>query len=260
MNNDAKSTAGRVWDLPLRLFHWSLAGLTIFSIVTGHTGQMEYHQLSGYAVLALVAFRIAWGFAGSHYSRFSNFEWAGLVTYLKYLLHRQANIEQTTQVELNEQAGQNEQNGNDGQAGQLHHQEAQAGHSMESLGHNPAGSISIVIMLLLLLVQAVTGLFANDDIFTEGPLAHLVSEDTSDLMSSIHHTNKTVLYVFLGLHLFAVLFHELYKRERLLLPMITGRKQIPGAYPQPRPIREFATALAILAVVALGVWLLVTRI
>ena len=250
--NDETNNGVRIWDLPLRLFHWSLVGLTGFSIFSGHVGEltlMEYHKLSGYAVLALIVFRIAWGFAGSHYSRFNAFEWAGLLPDLRsmfkrpLLLRKQGVHKQEVrkqEVRKQEVRGQGDQ-----------------GQAVGRAGHNPAGSISIVLMLLLLLVQTVTGLFSHDDIMLEGPLTHLVSEDTSELLTSIHHINKSVLYVFLGLHLLAVAFHELLKRERLLLPMITGRKQLAGDYPAPAPTKEIATALVILAVITGAVWYLV---
>ena len=65
----------RVWDLPTRIFHWTLAGLVIFSFTTGKVGGgwMEWHLRSGYAILALLVFRLAWGFAGSRTARFAHF-------------------------------------------------------------------------------------------------------------------------------------------------------------------------------------------
>jgi cytochrome b len=93
------------------------------------------------------------------------------------------------------------------------------------LGHNPMGAWSIVAMLTAFLVQAGTGLFANDDILTEGPLFHWVSKDTSDWLTRIHHLNQNILIGLVALHLGAIVFYWVVKRENLILPMITGHKE-----------------------------------
>lgn len=215
----------RVWDLPLRLFHWSLVILVGVSIYTGLVGgfvEMDYHMLSGYAILTLIIFRIAWGFAGSEHSRFSSFvKPARIVPYLRSL--------------------------------------PGPGHKPHA-GHNPLGALSVLAMLLALLVQALTGLFANDDILLEGPLYHLVSEDMSDRLTSIHHYNTWVIYCLLGLHGLAILYYEIVKGERLALPMITGRKRLEGAGTRPGPARELAVAAVILAAAAAATWYLVNRV
>jgi cytochrome b len=84
-------------------------------------------------------------------------------------------------------------------------------------------------MLLALLIQAGTGLFANDDIATEGPLYKWVSKAASDRLTSIHHLNHDVIIVLVTVHVAAVLFHLIYKRENLITPMITGRKSWKGS-------------------------------
>lgn len=205
---------GRIWDLPVRLFHLVLIILVSISIYTGLTGgfkEMDYHMLSGYGILGLVIFRVFWGFSGSHHARFINFiSIRKLVPYARTLLDRD---------------------------------------SPAAKGHNPLGGLSVIAMLISLLVQATTGLFANDDIMLEGPLVHLVSDDTSNLMTEIHEINIVVLYVLLGLHLFAIGFYEIYKRERLILSMITGKKSVPeetGA----NPGREMVTAVILIGLTA----------
>jgi cytochrome b len=80
-------------------------------------------------------------------------------------------------------------------------------------------------MLLVLFIQAGTGLFANDDIATEGPLYKWVSKAVSDRLTSIHHLNHDVIIALVAVHVAAVLFHLIYKRENLITPMITGIKQ-----------------------------------
>lgn len=204
----------RVWDLPLRLFHLALLLLVSVSLYTGLTGgftEMEYHMYSGYCILALLGFRIAWGFVGSRHSRFTSFILIkGLIPYARKLLRR------------------------DGTS---------------STGHNPLGALSVLAMLASLLTQAVTGLFADDDIMTEGPLSYLVSSDTGDLLTTIHHYNSWVLYGLLGLHFAAIAFYELYKRERLILPMITGMKLTEeGSAEKVSKLREMLMAMALIAI------------
>jgi cytochrome b len=178
-----------VWDLPLRMFHWMLALLVTASIVSAQIGgnAMQIHLRSGYTILTLVLFRILWGFFGGTHARFAAFV-RGPATAIAYLkaLRRQT-------------AGRH-------------------------LGHNPAGGWSVMLMLAVLLIQAGTGLFSNDDISTEGPLAKLVTKAWSDRISSIHEINVVVLYVLIGLHLAAVAFYFFFKRDNLVKPMLTGFK------------------------------------
>lgn len=178
-----------VWDLPLRLFHWLLVLLVVVSVVSAKIGgnAMQIHLLSGYAILALVLFRILWGFLGGAHARFASFVRgpAAVIAYLRALPRHQAG---------------------------------------QHLGHNPAGAWSVIIMLIVLLAQAGTGLFANDDIATEGPLAKLVSKALSDRITGAHHLNVKLLYALIALHLSAVAYYLLYKRENLIKPMLTGFK------------------------------------
>lgn len=212
-----------VWDLPLRLFHWLLAVLVVVSWVSVEIGgnAMQIHMLSGYTILALVLFRILWGFAGSHHARFSSFVRApaAAIAYLSAMRRNAAD---------------------------------------RHLGHNPAGGWSVIAMLTVLLVQAATGLFSNDDIATQGPLANLVSKAVSDRITGIHHLNVKLLYVLIGLHLAAVAFYFFYKRENLVRPMLTGFKDSaagPGDAAQ-NPGKIWLAAL-LLAACAGGVYLLV---
>jgi cytochrome b len=203
----------RVWDLPLRLFHWSLALLVTFSLYTGINGgfrEMDYHMMSGYGILTLVIFRVIWGIIGSTHSRFRSFiNLSELIPYTRRLANR---------------------------------------HQASIPGHNPLGALSIIAMLLVLGTQATTGLFANDDIFLEGPLVHLVDDTTSDRLTTVHHFCAKALYVLIGLHLTAIIFHELYQKDRLVLPMISGyKKGLPALSNQHSFKREYAYASVLLA-------------
>jgi cytochrome b len=93
-------------------------------------------------------------------------------------------------------------------------------------GHNPLGGWSVVLMLVSLLLQAVTGLFANDDVMMEGPLAKHVSGDASSLFTAIHDINAGILLTLISLHILAVLFYLLRRKQDLIGPMFTGRKPI----------------------------------
>jgi cytochrome b len=126
------------------------------------------------------------------------------------------------------------------------------------LGHNPMGGWSIVAMLVLLLVQAGTGLFANDDITIEGPLYAWVSKGTSDWLTAIHKFNFNLLLLVIAVHISAVLFYLFVKRENLIHPMLSGRKHLPPDMvgQAPRIVSPWL-GLAVLAVAVAAVWLLV---
>jgi len=220
---DQRPTANRdirVWDLPVRVFHWALSALVIVSFVTGQIGgnAMQYHEWSGLCILTLVVFRLLWGFAGSRTARFVDFV-RGPRAVLRY-------------------------------AGAL-----LRGRSSPHAGHNPLGGWMVLLLLGSLLLQAGTGLFANDDVMIEGPLAQHVSKDTSDWLTRIHHINFNVLAVLISLHIAAALSYLLVKRDNLIVPMITGRKPASGV-PDAPDLRGGRVWLAILllAVSAALVW------
>ncbi len=211
-----------VWDLPTRLFHWTLVALVIAQWWTAQSsGTMDYHVWGGYTVLALVLFRLIWGVVGSETARFADFV-RGPGAALEYV------------------------------------KALQRGETPLYLGHNPMGGWSIVAMLVLLLVQVGTGLFANDDIVIEGPLYAWVSKDTSDLLTTVHRLNFNLLLLVIVVHISAVLFYLRVKRENLIHPMLSGRKHLPPelANPAPRIVSPWL-GLAVLAVAVAMVWLLV---
>jgi cytochrome b len=188
-NSEEKLYSIRVWDIPTRLFHWLLVGLVTFSFITGKIGltAMRYHEWSGFAILVLVGFRLVWGFIGGQQSRFGTFVKgpAAVIRYASSLFRAD---------------------------------------SKRHIGHNPLGGWSILAMLLSLLIQAGTGLFANDDILTQGPLFDLVSKQTSDWLTGIHRLNQNILLVLVVIHIGAVVFYLIAKRDNLIKPMITGNK------------------------------------
>ncbi|HEX7810307.1 MAG TPA: cytochrome b/b6 domain-containing protein, partial [Burkholderiales bacterium] len=178
-----------VWDLPLRLFHWALVLLVISQVVTAWIGgnALEYHALGGYAILSLLLFRIAWGFLGGTHARFGDFVRgpAAVLSYAKSLV---------------------------------------SGAAADHRGHNPLGGWSVLAMLASLLAQASTGLFANDDVMMEGPLAKHVSGRFSEIATAVHDVNAVILLSLVALHVLAVVFYLFGKKRNLVAPMITGRK------------------------------------
>jgi cytochrome b len=197
-----------VWDLPTRLFHWLLVVLVAVSFTAAVIGgnAMQYHEWSGFAILILLVFRITWGFVGSRTSRFSDFV-KGPVAVWRYA---------TDLVK---------------------------GKSRSYLGHNPLGGWSVLAMLAVLLIQAATGLFANDDIITEGPLFLWVNKPVSDWLTGVHRLNRYLIMVLAATHVFAVLFYLLAKRENLIKPMITGIKHRLGGDSAPPAVPIWLAAL-----------------
>jgi cytochrome b len=222
MNHGESMQRIRVWDLPTRLFHWILVVLVGVSFTTGEIGgnAMQVHVGCGLTILALLVYRILWGFIGSRPSRFSAFL-TGPGTVWRYA---------ATLPDRN---------------------------APPSLGHNPLGGWSVAAMLLALIVQVVTGLFANDDIATQGPLYKYVSKAVSDGLSTVHVVNQGVVIALVGIHVAAVLFHLVYKRDNLIIPMLTGDKFWSGDSAAAVPQRPFWLAALTAALAAAAVYFLV---
>ena len=185
----------RVWDVPVRIFHWALVLLIVSQIVTVSIGgnAMEYHLLGGYTILTLVLFRIVWGLVGSHHARFTNFV-RGPLSVFRYARSLFG-----------------------------------AGHEQHA-GHNPLGGWSVIAMLASALVQVVSGLFADDEIMTTGPLWKYVSDDVASLFGVIHETNALVLLTLICVHMGAILFYLVKKKENLIVPMFSGVKVSPHTH------------------------------
>ena len=210
----------RVWDLPVRLFHWMLAVLILVLFVTGNLGGdwLEWHKRAGYAVLALVLFRVIWGAVGNYHARFVNFVRGprSVAAYVKTLA---------------------------------------AGTSQPSFGHNPLGALSVIALLAVVALQAVTGLFANDDIMLEGPFASRVSKQLSDLLTRVHKLNSDLLLFLIALHVLAIAYYYFARKENLLTPMFTGIKNIVAESAE--KLRPAWLAWVIAAVAGMAVYLLV---
>jgi cytochrome b len=217
----------KVWDAPTRLFHWAIVLLIATSYVTIKNASganiaflTTLHEFSGYTILALLLFRLAWGFVGSETSRFRHFlrSPVAVLEHLRHFARREPDHE---------------------------------------LGHNAAGGWMVIVMLITLAIQAVTGLFTFDDV-PEGPLGGTVSEPTAYWFTSVHRANFNVILALIALHVLAVTFYAVIKRQNLLLSMITGRKNLPAATPKPRTSSPLLALMLVLLAAGL-VWLVVTR-
>jgi cytochrome b len=209
-----------VWDLPVRLFHWTLVLLVVISFTTGKLGGnwLAWHFRSGYCILALVLFRIVWGLFGSQTARFTDFIRGPRKVY---------------------EYGRSLVRG----AGMVH------------AGHNPLGGLMVVLMLALLLVQATTGLYVDDDAGTRAPLADTASEAIVTLFTRIHRININIIVACVVLHVSAALFYLFVRKDNLIGPMITGRKTMPDGHAEPA-LSGIAPAVILVALAAAFVaWL-----
>jgi cytochrome b len=183
----------RVWDLPVRLFHWTLVVLLVTSYFSGRAGGdwMKLHFWSGYTILTLLLFRIAWGFVGSTTARFSHFLAgpAAAVDHLRKLASR--------------------------------------GRPRE-VGHNPLGGAMVVVLIFAVLLQATAGLFSADtDLGTvNGPLAPLIADKWVDKATAFHKYWVNVLLVLVGVHVLAAIVYLVWKRQNLIGAMLTGNKHV----------------------------------
>lgn len=208
----------KLWDLPLRVFHWALACCVMASFVSAKIGgnAMVWHGRIGVTVVGLLAFRLAWGLIGSSYARFAQFVRGpnAIKAYLR---------------------------------GQWQ------GH-----GHNPVGALSVLAMLATFTALVATGLFANDDIAFEGPFYVLVGKEFSDRVASIHRLIEPLTILLVLAHVAAIAYYVRFKKETLIMPMITGWKPGAGEAARGGGLVAFCIALAIglaAAYGASGVWL-----
>jgi cytochrome b len=209
----------RVWDLPTRLFHWLLALCVLGAVGSAWVGgnAMVWHFRLGYCVLGLLGFRLVWGLVGGRWSRFASFLYAP-ATVLRYLRG-----------------------------------ERRPGEHLD-VGHNPLGAFSVFALLGLLALQVGTGLVADDEIANVGPLNRFVESSTAASATSWHRTGGQWLIVALvALHVAAIVYYLVRKRQNLVKPMLSGDKPLPADTPPSAdglPQRLLALVLAGLCVAA----------
>ena len=126
------------------------------------------------------------------------------------------------------------------------------GGARPAVGHNPLGALSVVALLALMLLQASTGLFANDEIMNMGPFYGWIAPQLSNRITGLHHTNSDVLLAMVVLHLAAIAYYTWVRRQALVRAMITGHKPA-GEVPAGEEIAGSRTWLALAIVAALAV-------
>ena len=205
-----------VWDRAVRVTHWALVLLLVGLLVTGRVGGawLEWHMRFGQVLLAVVAFRVLWGFAGSRNARFVTFV-RGPRAVMSYVRSRLARVPEV------------------------------------HVSHNPAGGWMVIALLLALVVQASAGLFSNDGELWEGPLAQRVTQETSDALAWFHRRFWWVVVALAAIHVAAVLAYLVVLRENLIAAMVGGAKALPPGVA--RPEDGFAPTARALAVLALAV-------
>jgi cytochrome b len=206
-----------VWDLPLRAFHWLFAASILASWGTAKLGfaWMQWHIRLGYWMMGLVTFRIVWGVIGPRHARFTSFL-KGPGAVMRYAR---------------------------GLGGR--------GEGAASVGHNPLGGLMVILMLLLVIFQVSTGLFATDDIAYTGPFNPAVSNSTAELLTSLHHININLIWAAVALHVGAIAYYAFVKRQNLVPAMLHGWKPA-EAVPAGEAITssELWKALAVMIVAA----------
>lgn len=215
-----------VWDWPVRVVHWLIALLVAALITTGLTGNdmLVWHMRCGQALLALVIFRIIWGFVGSTNARFTSFV-RGPKAVLEYALSV---------------------------IRPPHHAHAT---------HNPLGGWMVVALLLVLLAQATAGLFTNDDILYDGPLVKWIDKDLSDSIGTWHRRMWWVVAALASVHIFAVIGYLMHLGEDLVYPMVSGEKILPTHLHRPQHAEASTTrALVLMGLCGLAVWWICNRL
>lgn len=212
----------RVWDLPTRLFHWLLVCCVIGSFVTSQIGgnAMIWHFRFGFTIASLLLFRLVWGLIGGRWSRFSAFLYSP-ATVLRYLKGD--------------------------------------GKPEHTVGHNPLGAASVFAMLVFLIAQVSTGVFSDDEIAAVGPFAKFVSNATVSVATGYHKSiGKYILIGLIVLHLAAITYYALAKRENLVRPMVSGDKTLINAgllaSSRDNAASRLAAAVVLLACASLVAW------
>lgn len=198
----------RIWDLPLRTFHWLLVITVVCSFITVKIGgnAMTWHARFGYLVIALLSFRLIWGFIGSHHARFFNFIKSPrvIIGYLK--------------------------------------------NPLPTPGHSPVGAVAVMVLIGIFIAQALAGLFASDDIAFDGPMAKYVSSYWVELLTSLHRLNEPVLLGLICIHITAIFYYKLFKKQDLIKPMLTGDK----SWTEKIPVARDDVSQRLLATVLFG--------
>jgi cytochrome b len=166
----------KVWDLFVRVFHWSLVALFLIAYVTGDEIE-QVHIMAGYTIAALLLLRVVWGFIGPRHARFTDFVRSPreAIVYMR---------------------------------------DAMLFRARRYIGHNPAGGLMVLALIVMLIGTCVTGYMMTTDAYWG-----------SDAMEDIHGALANATVALIVLHVLGVLFASFEHRENLVKAMVTGRKQ-----------------------------------
>ena len=214
----------KVWDLLIRVFHWLVVINIVVMLISAELENFDVHIMAGKVVVTLLAIRIVWGLIGSSNARFSAlvFRPQAYIDYIRKLPERSP------------------------------------GHSV---AHSPIGALAVIAILLVVAIQATSGLFAADvDGLIEGPFAYYITYELSRTASDIHLANIDYLITIIVVHIAANLFYYFYKRDNLIKPMITGARSIPEAQPidAPQLASNWKALWVTIPVAALMIWLFIS--
>lgn len=207
-----------IWDVPTRLFHWGIVITLCYSWYSMDIlGNLDHHFISGYVALGLIVFRIIWGFIGSRYARFGSFMYKPSETagYAKTFFKREKG---------------------------------------KYAGHNPMGGLSVFALLIVILVQVGTGLFADDEYYYFAPLNQFITSSMAGTITGIHGLTAKFILGLAIMHIVAIFFYRWYKKEKLIVPMITGKKVDEEDNYEAIPGSKMPLAIVIAIIVAAAVY------
>ena len=190
-----------VWDVPTRVFHWSLALSFAGAYLSSETERYrDVHVALGYVFFGLILFRLIWGFVGSHYARFSSFSFkpSETIAYVKSLLAKQP----------------------------AHY-----------VGHNPAGSVAIYLLLALGVMIGVSGILLYWEVGGE------------EAFEEIHEIAANGMLAVVLVHIAGVFASSLLHKENLVRAMLTGYKHTTTPTPA---VRAYAVLGLLLLATVVG--------
>ncbi|MDO6445225.1 cytochrome b/b6 domain-containing protein [Colwellia sp. 1_MG-2023] len=213
-----------IWDLPVRIFHWCFVGVLLALWYTSDqdNGLIEVHIKLGYTALGLTIFRILWGFVGTTHAKFINF------------------IPRPKQIKS-------------------YIQQLRIGKVKNYIGHNPLGSLMVIFILFAVLVQATSGLFISDDIFSAGPYNSVLTSELEKILKTVHSNGFNIIATLSAIHILAVLYYLIVKKQNLIKPMFTGKKSLNNddAKHAIKHSKLFIALIVAIAVVCFVYWLVV---
>ena len=209
----------RAWDWPTRAFHWALVALIACAWVSHRYAAalgdptLKWHRWNGYAILILLVFRLIWGFSGSSTSKFAAFLHGPFFT-ARYAL------------------------------------DFLKGRKRPFLGHNPLGTVMIVILLVLVSAQGVLGLFTLEhNEITAGPLKRLISDETTSIVSTLHIRGFNLILLCILVHVSANIAYSTLSKDPTISAMVTGKK--PAAAYEDEAEAQIAANVLLRAFIAL---------